>query len=165
VSAPVLKRQRGGCFSSWCQTGWYASPAVADLDNDGQAEAIFATWTQKGSHAAGQLIIASSTGAQLHAVSLPRSSAGWDGALAAPTLANIDGDADREMVIGTAHMGVVAYDLPDTAGARVLWGTGRGSYLRSGTPVVCLTPPSSSATPLPPAGPFSIFMPLVSRGC
>jgi hypothetical protein len=142
-----------------------SEPVVADLDSDGQAEVIFTTWTQKGSNAAGQLIIASSTGTQLHAVNLPRSNASWDGAMAAPTLANIDSDADLEVVIGTAHMGVVAYDLPSTANARVLWGTGRGSYLRSGTPVVCLTPPSSPSTPLPPAGPHSIFMPLVSRGC
>jgi hypothetical protein len=37
-----------------------------------------------------------------------------------------------EVVIGTAHSGVVAYDLPNTANARILWGTGRGSYKRTG---------------------------------
>ena len=26
--APTLKWQRGGCFNSWCETGWYSSPAV-----------------------------------------------------------------------------------------------------------------------------------------
>ena len=31
LSAPVLKWQRGGCYSSWCETGWYSSPAVADV--------------------------------------------------------------------------------------------------------------------------------------
>ena len=30
------------------------------------------------------------------------------------------------------HVGVVAYDLSNTSGARVLWGTGRGSYRRAG---------------------------------
>ena len=24
ISAPVLKWQRGGCYSSWCETGWYS---------------------------------------------------------------------------------------------------------------------------------------------
>lgn len=38
------------------------------------------------------------------------------------------------MVLQTAFSGVVAYDLPGTAGARVLWSTGRGSFLRAGTP-------------------------------
>jgi hypothetical protein len=32
LQAPVLKWQLGGCFSSWCETGWYSSPAVANID-------------------------------------------------------------------------------------------------------------------------------------
>ena len=40
VQAPSLKWQYGGCFSSWCETGWYASAAVADLDGDGAMEVI-----------------------------------------------------------------------------------------------------------------------------
>ena len=44
ISAPVLKWQRGGCTSSSCQTGWYASPAVADLDGDGQPEVIWGSY-------------------------------------------------------------------------------------------------------------------------
>ena len=39
IAAPVLKWSEGGC-ASWCQTGWYSSPAVADLDGDGQPEVI-----------------------------------------------------------------------------------------------------------------------------
>jgi hypothetical protein len=31
IQAPVLKWQHGGC-TFWCETGWYSSPAVADLD-------------------------------------------------------------------------------------------------------------------------------------
>ena len=41
----------------------------------------------------------------------------WNGALAGPTLADLDGDADLEVVLNTAHSGFVAYDLPGTAGA------------------------------------------------
>lgn len=40
IAAPVLKWQRGGCFASWCQTGWYSSPAVVDLDGDGVREIV-----------------------------------------------------------------------------------------------------------------------------
>ena len=45
VQAPVLKWQRGGCYSSWCETGWYSSPAVADLDGDGQPEVIASAYS------------------------------------------------------------------------------------------------------------------------
>jgi hypothetical protein len=44
VSTPVEKWRNGGCFSSWCQTGWYSSPAVADLDGDGQSEVIWGAY-------------------------------------------------------------------------------------------------------------------------
>ena len=40
IQAPVLKWEKGGCYSSWCETGWYSSAAVADLDGDGRAEVI-----------------------------------------------------------------------------------------------------------------------------
>lgn len=36
VIAPFLKWQKGGCYPSWCETGWYSSPAPADLDGDGE---------------------------------------------------------------------------------------------------------------------------------
>jgi hypothetical protein len=109
-------------------------PVVADLDNDGRAEVIFASWVQKNSNLTGKLHIVDSLGQVLHEVDLPLAFSGnWNGALAAPTLADIDEDLDLEVVLNTAHSGFVAYDLPDTAGAVVLWGTGRGSNLRSGS--------------------------------
>ncbi len=111
-----------------------SEPAVADLDHDGQAEVIVCTWTQKGSGANGRLLILDAQGNLLQGVTLPAPFGGgdWNGSLAAPTLANLDADEDLEVVLNTAHSGVVAYDLPGTAGARILWGTGRGSALRNG---------------------------------
>ncbi len=113
-----------------------SEPAVVDLDDDGKAEVIVTTWPQKGAPAAGQLIILDGLGNVLQTADLPASfpAGGVNGGLAAPTLANIDDDPDLEVVIGTISSGAVAYDLPNTASARVLWGTGRGSYLRAGTP-------------------------------
>ncbi len=110
-------------------------PTVADLDNDGYAEVIFGTWVQKGTHKTGNLIIADYQGNILQSVALPAAygSPDWNGALAAPTLDNIDSDTDLEVILNTAHSGFVAYDLPNTANAQVLWGTGRGSYQRSGS--------------------------------
>ena len=48
-------------------------------------------------------------------------------------LANLDHDADLEIVLLTAHSGVVVYDLPGSAAAKILWNTGRGSFARSGS--------------------------------
>ncbi len=127
-----------------------SEPLVVDIDADGQAEIIATTWTEKGSNAAGQLLILSSTGALLQSVNLPRSAENWDGAMAAPTLANIDDDADYEIVVGTAHTGLVAYDLPNSAQARILWGTGRGGYLRNGQAPNAGAPPSCAGAPATP---------------
>jgi uncharacterized repeat protein (TIGR01451 family) len=112
-----------------------SEPTVADLDNDGLAEVIFASWVQKGSSQTGKLHILNYQGNVVYEVNLPAAygSPNWNGALAAPTLANIDADADLEVVLNTAHSGFVAYELPGTADARVLWGTGRGNYQRTGS--------------------------------
>jgi uncharacterized repeat protein (TIGR01451 family) len=112
-----------------------SEPAAADLDLDGKAEVIFASWTQKDSGQVGKLHILDDQGNPIHEILLPglKGDLGWNGALAAPTLADLDGDPDLELVLNTAHSGMVAYDLPGTPDARLLWGTGRGSYQRSGS--------------------------------
>lgn len=110
-----------------------SEPVVADLNNDGQAEVIFTSWAQVGSGRSGKLYVLSALGQVLYAVDLPAAFSGtWNGALAAPTLGNVDDDPDLEVVINSAHSGVLVYDLPGTAAARILWGTGRGSYRRDG---------------------------------
>lgn len=111
-----------------------SEPVVADLDNNGYPEVIFASWVQKESYKTGKLHILDYQGNPLHEINLPAAHSGdWNGALPAPTLADIDGDPDLELVLNTAHSGLVAYDLPDTASARILCGTGRGSYQRTGS--------------------------------
>jgi FG-GAP-like repeat len=110
-----------------------SEPVIADLNGDGLAEVIFASWTEKGSNASGKLHILDYLGNALHEVPLPPAFSGdWNGALAAPTLANLDADPDLEVVLNTANSGVVTYDLPGTATAQLLWSTGRGNYRRDG---------------------------------
>jgi uncharacterized repeat protein (TIGR01451 family) len=112
-----------------------SEPAVADLNGDGTPEVLFASWTQKGSHATGNLYIVDNLGNPLQIVHLPMSfgSPDWNGSLAAPTLADIDQDGEMEVVLNTAHSGLVAYDLPGTKNAQIYWGTGRGNYQRTGS--------------------------------
>jgi len=107
-----------------------SEPVVADLDSDGRAEVIFASWTEKLSNHTGKLHIVDYLGNMLHEIELPANlgATGWDGALAAPTLADIDGDASLEVVLNTLHSGLVAYDLPGTEHARLLRNSGRGSF-------------------------------------
>jgi hypothetical protein len=108
-----------------------SEPTVADLNGDGKPEVIFTSWVEKGSGKTGKLHMLNHLGNPIHEVDLPMAYSGdWNGALAAPTLANIDGDPDLEVVLNTAHSGFVAYDLPGTAGAQISWGTGRGNYWR-----------------------------------
>lgn len=123
-----------------------SEPVVADLDNDGRAEVLFTSWTEKSSGYTGKLYIVDFNGNQMFSVDLPLAygSLDWNGALAAPTLANVDQDADLEVVLNTAHSGFAVYDLPDTANARVIWGTGRGNGNRTGTPDAV-----ASAQPVP----------------
>jgi len=110
-----------------------SEPIVVDLDNDGKAEVIFASWTQNGSNRPGKLYIVSWNGQLLQSIDLPRSTSDdRGGSLAAPTIANIDADLDLELVVGTINKGLVAYDLGGSSGARILWGTGRGNYQRTG---------------------------------
>lgn len=113
-----------------------SEPIVVDLDNDGYAEVIFTSWPEKRNNWVGKIHILDYLGNPLHSVNLPAPALGtdWNGALGAPTIANIDEDADYELVLGTTHSGAVAYDLPGSENARILWGTGRGSYFRTGTP-------------------------------
>lgn len=111
-----------------------SEPVIADLDDNGYAEVIFTSWTQKDSGHTGKLHILDYLGNPIYAVNLPGAFGGedWNGALPAPTLANIDSDPDQEVVLLSANSGVVAYDLPGTENAYILWGTGRGDYQRDG---------------------------------
>src|SRR5436190_483285 len=125
-----------------------SEPVVVDLDNDGHAEVIFTSWPKKATGGVGQLHVLDYLGRELYRVDLPAPAigAGWNGGLGAPTIANIDSDPDLELVVGTSASGVVAYKLPTTANARVLWGTGRGNYGRTGVPgtVTALPPPDTT---------------------
>jgi hypothetical protein len=121
-----------------------SEPVVADLDNDGSAEVIFTSWPAKTNSAPlrlGKLHVLSAQGTPLYEVNLPApksSAVHWNGALAAPTLANIDSDPNLEIVVNTVSAGFVAYEVPDSANARILWQSGRDGqvYQRKDNPAL-----------------------------
>jgi hypothetical protein len=96
-------------------------------------------------------------GQELYRGNLPAPAIGatWNGALSAPTIANIDSDADLELVIGTVASGVVAYKLPNSANARILWGTGRGGYHRTGASEAIAVDPVQQQVATPTLSPDS----------
>jgi uncharacterized repeat protein (TIGR01451 family) len=131
-----------------------SEPVVADLDGNGEAEVIFASWVQKGYNQTGKLHILTYQGTALYEVDLPPAVGSWDwnGGLAAPTLANIDDDPNLEVVLNTAHSGLVAYELPGSENARILWGTGRGNYLRTGSNRLLRASSKFGQPPIPATG-------------
>ena len=80
-----------------------SEPVVADLDDDGRAEVIFTSWPEKAAGGSASSTSSTTSATRCTSSTSPRrfGGASYNGALGAPTLANIDGDPDLELVIGT----------------------------------------------------------------
>ena len=107
VSVPILKWQYGGCYSSWCETGWYSSPAVADLDNDGANEVIGSAYSVVVLNGAtGDLKWRVKSGHDRSESDVDNVGRTWPGVVTA----DVDGDGDFEII--TSHSGgyVSVYD-------------------------------------------------------
>ncbi len=103
---------------------------VADLSGDGIPEIVFATYSPDEGQSA--LFILDAGGNRLHRVALP-----GRGAMAVPTIADIDGDGQLEIVVSLkdndADWGqVVALTVPGSAPNCLAWPTGRGNLWRNG---------------------------------
>ena len=115
-----------------------ASEALtADLNGDGTPEVIFTTFSSgspgvpdKTPH----LVILSNSGVLLHNVAIP-----GRGSMAAPTIADLDGDGVLEIVVslkdqvGGGFGGVQVWKVPGSSTDCMLWTTGRGGLLRQGS--------------------------------
>ena len=108
IAAPQLKWQRGGCYASWCETGWYSSPAVVDLDGNGRNEVIASAYSIVALDGdTGELIWRVASGHDRSQPGADNSGRTWPGIVVA------DVDHDQQMEIVTAHGGgyVSVYDL------------------------------------------------------
>jgi hypothetical protein len=116
-----------------------SEPVVVDLDGNGSLEVVFTTWPQYRSNRGGELFILNGQGDILRQVALPYGDPNgavgelaFDGAFAAPTVADVDGDGEPEILCGTVYAGLVVYDLPGATAGAAPWPTGRGDFARTG---------------------------------
>jgi len=119
----------------------YASELmVADLDRDDLPEIIFTTFGDPDSLAPdqphGYLMILDREGRVLHDVPLPvqGTNGNGKGAPAAPTVMDLNGDSNLEIVVQTFGAGCFVYTIPGSSENLLLWPTARGDYLRQGRP-------------------------------
>lgn len=107
---------------------------VADLNQDGNPELLFATYGDPADRNAGQLIVLDSGGKLLHDVPLPDpgSNGNGNGAPAAPAVYDLDGDGSLEVFVQTFDHGMDVFKLPGSGKNCLLWPTARGGPLRAG---------------------------------
>ena len=140
------------CISSTAEQLWqrdirhgrnlmYASEImVADLNQDGQPELILTTYGDPDNLAPGlahgYLLILDRNGQVLHDIQLPEQGTNGNGkgAPAAPTVMDLNGDGNLEIIVQTFGAGAFVYTVPGSAENLLLWPTGRGNYLRDGRP-------------------------------
>ena len=109
---------------------------IVDLNGDGSPEVVFTTYSSgapKTPDTPAHLIVLDAGGNELHKVEIFAR-----GSMAAPSVADLDGDGQLELVIslkdtlGAGKGGVQIWDLPGSGDNCVLWATGRGGLTRQG---------------------------------
>src|SRR6266545_2227305 len=106
--APVLLWKNGGCAASGCDTGWYGSPTVVDLDGDGRPEVV---WGSKDLDGDGQLEIAVGRGGDELTVYSATGAPRWTkhpfgaGEVRTLAVADITGSGKLAVVVGRASGG------------------------------------------------------------
>jgi hypothetical protein len=121
-------------FAKGQQKTFASEVTVADLNKDGTPELVFGVYSLQPS--GGHLVVLENTGALLWDIVLPNQGTDGNGigVPAAPTIADLDGDGQLEIVVSTFDHGIDVFTVPGSGSGCMLWPTGRGSYLRAGRP-------------------------------
>ncbi len=139
----LLHAYRSSGESLWTYGFGQSSPYVGasealivDLNGDGSPEILFTTFTSgapRTPETPAHLVVLDAGGNVLHRVEIF-----GRGSMAAPSVADLDGDGQPELVIslkdslGGGKGGVQIWDLPGAFNNCLLWPTGRGNVLRQG---------------------------------
>ncbi len=104
--------------------------AIADLSRDGIPEIVFATYSPDADKS--HLFVMAATGEILHRIALPQR-----GSMAVPTIADVDGDGDLEIVVDLKDgedrvQSALVYSVPNSGTDCLPWPTGRANFLRNG---------------------------------
>lgn len=116
---------------SFAETGarFASEPVIVDLNGDLRPEILFTTYETGSGKSA--LIVLDAEGKPLFRTFIP-----GRGAMAAPTVADIDGDDELELLVNlkdAVAAGIEVYDLPGSRKSNLIpWPTGRGNFLRNG---------------------------------
>lgn len=103
---------------------------AADLSGDGSPEIVLATHSLD--EGKGALVVLDAAGNVQHEIPLPRR-----GAMAVPTIADLDGNGDLEILVSLKDAedkaeSVLVYRVAGSAENCLLWPTGRANLLRNG---------------------------------
>jgi len=105
---------------------------VADLNKDGVPELVFGTYSLEKN--GGHLVVLANTGKLLFDVELPAQGTNGNGigVPSAPTIADVDGDGQLEILVQTFEHGIDVFTVPGSGKACLPWGNSRGNLLRNG---------------------------------
>lgn len=105
---------------------------VADLNKDGTPELVFGTYSLEAN--GGHLVVLANTGKLLFDVELPGQGKNGNGigVPSAPTIADLDGDGQLEILVQTFEHGIDVFTVPGSGKACLAWPDSRGNLLRNG---------------------------------
>jgi hypothetical protein len=105
---------------------------VADLNKDGAPELVFGTYSLETN--GGHIVVLANTGKLLFDVSLPNQGMNGNGIgiASAPTVADLDGDGQLEILVQTFEHGIDVFTVPGSGKACLPWANSRGNLLRNG---------------------------------
>jgi hypothetical protein len=150
----------------------YASePAIGDITGDGEIDIVFGTYSPDGAANSAVGMLGLDAGGQpLPNFPLPLTHEGNSdrkGIRAGPTLADLDRDCDVELLAASEAGVLYVWDLPAPYQAGLMpWPTSRHDNLRTGAVTgAALVTTVSNSDVSPNDSPYTLYLPLIFKGC